>query len=285
MKLYLALSILIFASSAFSIESEKVYDIIVVAGQSNAEGVGLGATVDDTSNDDKIFQVGRVGEDNMKVIPAKDPLQSWSYPNNAVGFAMSFAREYAKTLAPNHRVLLVPVAYGGSSILVWEKSQNLYTDMKARVMAAIQSKPGSKVVAFLWHQGETDMIFINGKNPNMPNAKFYGAKLVEFLVNVRTDFPSSPIFPIIMGEPVPSWFKRKSARCKVMKEIKSIAKQGHELYFAGADGLKSNVEDGVSNDENQGIHFSAKAQTQYGKKYFKVFSERRSDNAEDFFCF
>jgi hypothetical protein len=262
------------------------YDIIVVAGQSNAEGVGMGPTIDDTSRDAVIFQLGRVGNDNLKAVPAKDPLQSWSYPNNFVGFGLSFARAYAATLPTSRKVLLVPVAYGGSSILVWEKSQILYVDMKARIKAA-QALPGeNRVVAFLWHQSETDMLFIDAKNPGMPNAAVYGTKLQELVTNIRTDFPSQPLFPIIMGEPVPSWFKRKSARCKVIKEIKAVVKANPQNYFAGSQGLKSNLEDGVSKDSSQTVHFSARSQTLYGKKYFQVFAQRRSvDEQDEMFCF
>lgn len=266
------------------------YDIIVLAGQSNAEGVGMGPVFADRTNDARLFQFGRAGADNYKIIPAADPLQSWSYPNNAVSFGMSFAREYAVTMPADRHVLIIPVAYGGSSILQWlsppsehslpspSSRKDLYADMRMRILTALGMNPANRVVALLWHQGETDIIYIQGQTPLMAHKNVYAMHLQNFITNLRADFPTVPAFPILMGEPVASWMARDSVRTGLVSRLKDVARKNHETYFVGSYGLKSNAEAGYNPADT--IHFSGQAQTTYGKRYFKAYKHRLSIETE-----
>src|SRR5262249_39798574 len=143
--------------------------------------------------------IGRIGTSNFQIVPANRALHFWDVASESwkpVGIGHSFIREYAKTLSPGRKVLVVPAARGGSSILEWEARGALYYDMNQRIQRALQTNPESRVVAILWHQSESDIL--STVDPNV-----YAEKLKTVFSQLRSDVPGS--FPILVGEPVPSW--------------------------------------------------------------------------------
>ncbi|MBX3021789.1 MAG: DUF4214 domain-containing protein [Bdellovibrionales bacterium] len=264
--------------SSQSVAASEVYDIIVIAGQSNAEGAGAGAFTDDHSQDGRIFQLGRYNEDNLKVLPATDALQNWHYYPGvpSAGFATSFAREYVKS-KPGRKVLIVPAAKGSTSILEWENSGELYADMKMRVKHALSLNRENRVVAFLWHQGETDVDFIDRNNPAMPNAAVYGTRLQTLINSVRTDFAGGATpFPFLAGDFVPSWYADHQSKFDVRETTRSVLGRNTQAYYVSSYGLLSNYEANTSNEVIQSIHFSAQAGIDFGKRYFTVFNQKQS---------
>ncbi len=202
----------------------KGYDVIVVAGQSNATGVGRGPFADELTApevDGLIFQTGRNyavcdTQDEGLIVPAKDYLKHWDgcLNSNYIGFGMAFARRYTlNRLRANRRVLLIPTALGGSSSLQWYNPSvpgmnggpNLYVDMAARTRTAL-ALPGlsNKPVAFLWAQGETEITTCDsqsGSPPDIPSICAFdlnaGAppvreqwriRLTEIFTRFRTEF-------------------------------------------------------------------------------------------------
>lgn len=158
-------SIFFFFEPSFAGDAEPGYDIIVIGGQSNAVGAGRGAYRDSVRSiaiDRRIYQLGRNIEncvnDEGKVIPASDILEHWlNCPKwGGVGFGMAFARRWAASpLSQGRKVLIIPGAYGGTTMQQWRTS--LWPALKSQIKEALAQPGGrNRVVAFLWSQGESD---------------------------------------------------------------------------------------------------------------------------------
>ena len=201
----------------------QVYDIVVIAGQSNAVGFGRRNVCDSSrlpgcggvdlrknstavgpitnlanlydSKHNKIKQFS--GEWNSdvskrnKIIEASDPLETFiNYGTGTISFGMSFAKEYIADRQINigsRELLLVNCAYSGSGLhsgsnnMKWRKpttgdnlNQSLYTKTVQRLRnlkTLLGLANNSRVVAFLWHQGETDRISATSNEGNKSGYK------------------------------------------------------------------------------------------------------------------
>jgi hypothetical protein len=275
------------------------YDIIVVAGQSNAVGVGLGPFADPLENesiDGKIMQIGRSGPDDMRLIPVGnvvngvkfDGLQHWGAHHGATanGFALSFARHYVHDeLAPSRSVVIIPAARGGTSILEWlgEGAPNhkaspplpLYSDMIARVRAALALPGENRVVAFLWHQGEADANLSSipsAQSATGMTPRVYEEDLAGLIKKIRKDIPGA--YPIVMGMLTPDWIPRgpngAGIKAQIEQAIRNVAAQEGMAGVASSDGLLSNYAAGASPSPVQKVHFSAAAAVELGRRYYET---------------
>lgn len=250
------------------------YDIIVVAGQSNAVGAGDGPITDTAANetvDSKIFQLGRRGSSNLKVISPfwtsggvkYDGLQYPGHNTNRpiMGLAIPFARRYvASELAEGRKVLIVPAARGATSISDWVGGGNfnptLYADMKTRVQAALNLPGDNKIVAVLWHQGESDVLLNT-------DTQTFTQKLTLFITKMRQDFPSDPKYPMLAGMMVPAWAPTSPDKVRIENAIRSV--------FDSSNNPKTGVveSNGLSAASTQLIHFSSPALVEFGDRYYQ----------------
>jgi hypothetical protein len=181
------------------------YDIVLLMGQSNMSGRGTPFSSTTDPINPRIFQY-RSGSPNANTIqPASEPLSMHDTPSG-IGPGLQFARWYAaRRLVGNRKVLLVPVAHGGTplvsnAVLGWRRgvSGNLYANAVARVAAAlVAGGSGSRIVAALWLQGETD------GDANVTGAA-YLADFDAMLNGLRTDLNLSAL-PIVVGTMVPEY--------------------------------------------------------------------------------
>jgi len=109
---------------------------------------------------------GRLAHEAGSIKLANDPVQAHAV-NSGVAPAMGFARYYADNILANGRkLLLVPYARGATSLVgdnaSWNKNAStpvypLYSEMIAGALDALsKGGAGSKIVGFLWCQGESD---------------------------------------------------------------------------------------------------------------------------------
>lgn len=292
-----------------SVVSFEGYDVMVIAGQSNAVGVGA-AQVDDelAGNKDiegRIFQLGRCTYNgkpaNKVIIPATDPLQHWgcdvegASPNKK-GFGLPFARRYVqKFLQPGRRVLLLPVAKSGSSILAWQKDARnrpnvkdyqeavFYSDMLDRLNFVLKDSR-NRLVAFHWQQGETDMGFIKNKadynkivTAMMSSADDYRSNLIRLFSQFKADVPQAANMAILMGEPSyenpARWTSPKVPYLpaeKVVSVMRDVAKSAHCGAFIESDGLLSNSAPKMVSTKDY-VHFSGDGQIEMGRRRFKAY--------------
>lgn len=265
-------------------QSIEGYDIIIVGGQSNAVGAGKGTFTDPKQSDAidaLIFQLGRQAPNNNKVIPAVrqdgtdrfDSLNHWAInpeTRETMGLSIPFARRYAEeNLAANRRVLIIPAAYGGTSIRKWLGEQgtpHLYNDMKDRVQTALDLPGDNRVVAMLWHQGESDIL-------QGMTASAYETKLTSLFNKLRADFPSSDPYPIVAGTFVPAWNSGSSLKVAYEDTIKDVLADDELGGVALSDGLTSNSGDS--------IHFSSSALVTFGDRYYQKWKTLKEKGPED----
>ncbi len=243
----------VFASSLTDV-TVKGYDIIIVAGQSNAVGRAIVELGDEivpphlhrNSFVNRVKQLGRYDNSMNQVIAAQEPLhhnlnsrlaagqnahdrnagRDPNYPYYRAGFAYNFALRVVRSLSANRKVLLVPVARGGTSILAWDNrpttnhrgrtlaTDELFFDMLDSVGVALNKvAPGSgsanqnRIIGMIWQQGEAD--FLAQVNSNHPlhgemNPWIYRERLKRFMSVTRFylshRFGINDHFPILVGQ-------------------------------------------------------------------------------------
>jgi hypothetical protein len=241
------------------------FDIIIYAGQSNEVGRGIGPWTDsDPSNDGAIFQVGRWGADDMTIVPMAAVLQFWSQSNTGHGHGITYARLYAaQRLEVSRQVLLVPAADGGTSILQWlgliqGNGNDLWGDMAARIAFALGQPGNNRIVAWVEHQGETDIVIaLNPSDPNhalMPDAMTYQARKLDLIDKVRSAFGT---FPMTFGLFAPGWIANNPVKASFQAALAAVCAQRPLCATVDTSWLSDNH---MVDPSQTAIHFSAAAQ-------------------------
>jgi len=282
----------IFQNLTFAQSDFTGYDVFVIAGQSNAVGVGTGPYTDDIKSrslDKKIFQIGRIGAQNLKIIPATDVLQHFGYAKNKtqIGFGMAFARRYAQVMDSDRKVLLVPAAMGGTSILQWlgelplksTKTDSLVKDLKRRLSAAMTATTSSgnplknKFKGLLWMQGEADITKTVLRKDHM-NEILYIQKLENLIAQILNDYPTEKV-SVIVGEPSPEWVSiggridLKPTKLLFRKNVMDWVNALDTRAFVFSDGLTSNPE-GIGGGS---VHYDATSQIKLGQLFYNKYLE------------
>ena len=291
------------AASATTSATSTAYDIIIVAGQSNAVGFGNGTYTEESqfltaTNTAKVFQVGRFFRHDMRIIPVThEPLEFWgmnrtfsSTTLDNLGAAYPFALRLAATETTGRKVLIIPAAKGGTSILEWDNVINnfgsstdpdstiLYDDMVTRVKFALAQNPKNRVVAVIWRQGEADVnaLYIVG-NPYhqfMTSSSTYQSKLIAFRNRLRSDLPSQGCVPFLFGEMTKQWVPYVS-KYQVMSGLEAKSAITNVIkYVASTDSCNASVFVPSTNTtvNSQGpIHFDAVGQWNMAKKFWAAY--------------
>jgi hypothetical protein len=171
------------------------YDIMILPGQSNSVGQGIGAFKDTPNTwDRRIFQIGRNPGVDMTLVPLGTHLQYWQPGRH--GHGRSLARYYAEILDVDRKLCVIPAAYCGTSILQWlqlvDDGIGLYDDMAARVNVALNLPGTNRIIGWFEHQGERDITLaghpVMSWHSLMPDAATYQARKLDLIDKVRSDF-------------------------------------------------------------------------------------------------
>ena len=92
--------------------SKETFDIIIQAGQSNAEGSGFGPAPEPWLPDDRVYYL----EPDMTLTQATERVSGNRIQSN---FALAFARDYIRSglLAQGRKLLILRSAVGGTGFL------------------------------------------------------------------------------------------------------------------------------------------------------------------------
>lgn len=146
------------------------YDVILVGGQSNMSGRGTADQRIDAP-DARVWQYGltesfgapgaHTGTHALKISQAIDPLYSSDGPVG-LGHALQFAREYARMVPSNRKVLLIPCGHGGTDMnthwFAGTPGGTLYELAIGYVQAALAIVgEHARLVGILWLQGEAEI--------------------------------------------------------------------------------------------------------------------------------
>lgn len=259
------------------------FDIIVIAGQSNAEGNAL-LTPGKSYHCDDVFQMT---DDSLTVYgygkldyttPAGFPIGYASFRKcNYVcteDLSETFADEYIRCgfLEKGRKLLIVKAAVGGTgfSLSQWGVGNPLHTRLKDMIDYALSLGSENRLVAFLWHQGEHDA-FEQAELSAGEREKFYYDAFRKTVEDLRATYRQSDL-PVIAGEMVDDWAnKNKEATSAVERATKeACADLGHAAVASSA-GLLSNAQTIERCVDD--IHFCADAIEELGRRYFALWRQ------------
>jgi hypothetical protein len=235
---------------------EHPYLVVAVLGQSNA--FGMGVPVDVAGVDQAhplVHQWAMCGPSEGTAVLAADPLLHET-PSRGVGFGMTFAKSLA--CETGRTVLLIPGARGDTSFTpkngyTWDPADthtrvNLYRKAVQAIDAALAGYPDSRVVAVLWHQGETDV-------PLTP-APAYQSRLDALIQDLRERYGAD--VPFLVGQMVPEEMERSDKDYSAINAVHTgIANRVPRTAFI--EGPRA-----AYNSETDQKHYSAEGQRSLG---------------------
>ncbi len=259
-------------------------DVIILAGQSNASGCGLGETTTPWQKDDRVLKlVGQYSADVAKTEYGNEYLDIKIYDEQTIdvlderldvsgekmaSFAYTFAKEYADTrLEKDRKVLIVDTSIGGTgfSKKQWGVGDLLYERMFTLTDLALSMNSENRVVAVLWHQGEHDT-FENAQLNYDERFEFYKNKFGEFMKGIRAKYGEKPF---ICAGFTSAWVKNYPEQCKaVLSACKEVLSEHNKTAFVNTDDLKNN--DSVVGNADI-VHFCRDSAYELGRRYFKAF--------------
>ena len=176
-----------------------------------------------------------------------------------VGPGRTFGRLLAEA-NPGRTVGLIPCAVGGTSIAAWmpggvddwDASNFPYDNA---VKKAREAQKTGRIVAVLWHQGESDV----GRKKTLD----YAAKLRTVIRNFRHDLHLGPEVPFIAGDLASFYEERISAHVGIVDgALEKIAAEDPSFRVVHTKDLTH---------RGDNLHFSAAASHELGKRYFAAY--------------
>jgi hypothetical protein len=244
------------------------FDIILLAGQSNAQGSGFGPCEEEYEKDGDILRMnGSRKYDNGWIVDFPFEI-SIEIPDShgRDDLSLSFAHEYKKAgfLGEGRKILLVHTALGGTAFATghWKVGDYLYKRMLYMLDCALNMNSENRLVTLLWHQGESDAL-----NGNV--GEEYNRQLSALFCAVRKRCEGN--LPIITGDFVQTWKPRHPEECALIEnQIKSVT-DAFGGIFVNTEGLPSNHEVGAKDEDR--IHFCRNSLHILGKRYFEAFKK------------
>ena len=230
-------------------------DSILIIGQSNMAGRGFPTEVEPIKN--KSLFVLRNGRWWPMYTPV-NPDRVTAGVCLAESFADSYAKEHETELG------IIPCADGGTTLEQWAPGGVLFDHACYMTELAARS---SRVVAILWHQGESDC------SPD--RCPYYEEGLTRMINALRekTGLSDVPFLVGGLGDYLVNYHKELGYFGENYKKInaalQSVAEKQHLVGFVSAEGLLPNADN---------LHFSAPSLRAFGLRYYEAFSRLSSEN-------
>ncbi len=263
--------------------TKEKWDIVVLAGQSNAAGFGLGAAKEEYTPSERIWWLNdesnprfeKEGEKEVFKIdyPSNISVSVADEPTGAEGkvgkLALFFAKAYIQDgrLQSGRKLLVLNAGVGGTGFRdnQWGVERTLYHRLKAFAHTALRWNKENRLVAFLWHQGECDS-FENADWDVEKRYRVHKKNLTEMLEDFKRQF-DCPQLPFIAGGFCDEWYLKNQTPCDaVLRAIKEVCKE-HGAFVQTA-GLKSNNEQIGNGDD---IHFCRESSHILGQRYYEAY--------------
>lgn len=268
----------------------KGYDVIVLAGQSNAEGYGVGEVSEEYVPSDSVLMIGdkasprfEKAADGTEFLALEFPSEiTISVADEPVGgegkvgkLALFFFKNYVEKglLAPDRKILLVNAAVGGTGFArkEWGVGNILYRRLVALTDYALGYGDGrNEIVALLWHQGECDSVC----NPDFtPETRYetYKRNLTAQLEDFKTRYADAinGNLPFIAGGFCSEWYLKNKIPCDaVLRGLREVADEQNGAFVETSD-LPSNNQKTANGDD---IHFCRESLHILGARYFDAYN-------------
>lgn len=178
--------------------------------------------------------------------------------NSGIGPAASFARAYADFY--NEDIGLVPCAEGGSSLDDWTPGGQLF--LNALYQAKLAANVG-ELTGILWHQGEAEC-------SDQMRAETYKERFLNIMNELQKSLGTR--LDIVVGE-IGGFFKEHPGKPQyidtVNKALNELAATEPNIAAVSSAGLE---------DRGDKLHFSAAAQREFGRRYFKSYRKLKEGN-------
>ena len=146
----------------------------------------------------------------------------------------------------------------------FKPGDRLYVRMMAMIQTALELNPQNRLVALLWHQGETDAVFHASYDVHYNH-------LADFIRTVRGTL-ELPELPFVAGDFTKQWSEEnKETVIPVVHAIRSVCKDIGMAAFVESSGLLSNAQDTENNPNTDSIHFCRQAIYELGDRYYDAF--------------
>jgi len=259
------------------------FDIIIVAGQSNAEGNGQGFAEEAVKNLDDCYMLY---DKNPAYTSPDIPLPNlvMTQPTETVfdqfsefngELTSSFIKEYIKNgyLKENRKILVIKTSLGGTGFFKkqWGTGCPLNDRFFRMVNEGLNANKENKIVALLWHQGEHDAYesqVVKYDYERIANEYYNNLKTLFTLIK---DTYKEFDFPFICGTFCKDWATREGyleSEQAVVDATNKVLKEMNLPLAVDASDLHSNDQDIKSGDT---IHFSRNAIHKLGLRYFDVY--------------
>ncbi|MBE6645398.1 MAG: sialate O-acetylesterase [Ruminococcaceae bacterium] len=261
--------------------SDCAYDIIILAGQSNAAGTGRGEVKEEYVPDENIislspvFDISRKIEDGIdkRWINYKDTLPVFEIAHERIAkevkngdLSLTFSKEYINNgyLNSGRKVLIIRAAIGATGFMHghWGVGKPLYSKMVELVEYALSQNPENKLKVLLWHQGEHE---VGKKNP----PEKYFNELRNLFRDFKKRFDSENL-PIISADFSHEWKHTKGAEGQAISNVIRKVVTGEGGIYLETDDLLSNNQ---KNGDKDIIHFCRESLYTLGKRYFEAYKK------------
>jgi hypothetical protein len=255
------------------------YDVIILAGQSNAEGYGRGEVSEEYLPDEDIISltpsftsVYKVenGVDSLSVVYHDEPLKfavadvriDKEQVTNSL--SLTFSEEYKKNgyLKNGRKLLIINAAIGATGFEnnYWGLGKMLYNKMTDMVDYVLSLNSENRIVAFLWHQGEHDAGYRH--SPTIFKAQF------KEMLDAFKERYNIPEMPIVAGDFVNEWKSANIEQCApIIDAIKTVIESENGIFVETFDLMSNNQKNG----DGDTIHFCRESLHILGRRYFYAF--------------
>jgi len=262
------------------------FDIIIVAGQSNAEGNGIKNNENQMILND-VYHLVDKNNIATKVCDDGKVILDMVYPTEMIleiaheraqdgkllaDFPQTFAQKYIEDgkLGNGRKILIVKTAVGGTgfSRKEWGVGSILLKRLVDMVDYSLSLNEDNKIIALLWHQGEHDCVE-NAVVSLDELYKFYSDNLTNQFIDLRNRYGKE--IPIIAGEFVDSWadLPENKEKCDIIeKATRDVCDNIKNSMVVSSVGLLSNDQN-FHNGDN--IHFCGESIYELGKRYYSAY--------------
>lgn len=250
------------------------FDVFIQAGQSNAEGSGIGDVRSPYEPEKRICFLEAektviTTDTGLDIQYADKPfvIQPADYhgADRSVGdFSLSFSKAYiaAGLLAEDRGILIVRAGVGGTGFQKhhWGIDEILYNKMIAMVDYALSLNSENRLMGLLWHQGEHDAFEGNTRGR-------YHEQLTALIESVKIRY-HCPALPFACAGFTQDWTEKNKSICEpILSALRRTAKEQNGA-FVETDGLLSNDQMTGNGDD---IHFCRQALHTLGLRYLDAY--------------
>lgn len=273
------------------IQKEKL-DIIIVAGQSNAEGSGIGDVTKEYEKNERVLRMfdeptphymeNEKGEiylernipEKIDVAVADEPIRDGEKIGN---FSLTFAENYVKhVLKSDRKILIINAGVGGAGFSPdgWGLGNGLYERLLKMVKEALSYNEQNRIVAFLWHQGENDSVRFPDWDEDM-RYQVHKSNLITMMDDFNKTFELKDI-PFVAGGFCEEWYLTNKGPCDAVLHAVMDCCEVMQGVFVPTAGLLSNNQK-TGNGDN--IHFCRESLHILGEKYYDAFTKITNNKA------